>query len=170
MLRLIQPDEYPSNFKELLDQELGDITDYSVYEATTGYKVECYRSPISINFFVAIDDGCGGSAVYYNASADPHEVCLAFKPGLYDDDEDFQEYVTDGLMHYDTCDIRHDLTLAYGLDAYNLTDAIEAMYDTLINIEEPFSTLADVIRFQQDNGIYPFDEKTRSASKVKWLN
>lgn len=170
MLRLIQPDEYPSNFKELLDQELGDITDYSVYAATTGYKVECYRSPISIHFFVAEDDGCGCSAVYYNADADPHEVCLAFKPGLYEDDEDYQWYVTDGLMHYDTCDIRHDLTVAYGLDAYNLTDAIEAMYDTLINVEEPFSTLADVIRFQQDNSIYPFDKNTRSASKVKWLN
>lgn len=170
MLRPIQPDEYPTDLKVLLDQELGDITDYSVYEATTGYKVECYRSPISIHFFVAIDYGCGDSAVYYNAGADPNEVCLAFKPGLYDDDEDYQGYVTDGLMHYDTCDIRHDLTIAYGSDDYNLDEAIEAMYDTLINSEEPFSTLDEVIRFQQDNDIYPFDKNTHGVSKVKWLN
>ena len=178
MLTLIQSDDYPCDLKEVLDDLLGDITNYSVYEADAGYKIVCQRTPIKLNFFIAEDEGCGGSAVYYNSStvtADDsnelfHDICLAFKPGVYEEDDEYERYVSDNLRRYTYDEVRYHLSFAYHSDSYNKEEALEAIFDTLINIEEPFNSITEVIQFQEENGIYPFNKKIHSSRKVTWLN
>ena len=170
MLRLLLPDEYPGFLKGVIDDLVGDTTNYAVYAANVGYKVVCDRTPLETYFFIAEDNGFGGDAIYYNDAADPDDVCLAIKPGVYEDDDDYQLYVTDGLIQYTYSDVYTDLTVELGEAAFSFTEALEAIYDTLLNEDEYFGTLSEVIQYQKDNGIYPFDKWSYSGKKIKWLN
>ena len=179
--KYIDPDDYPSDIEQFLNEWFYDLPNVMLFEPTHGYG---YRANyMGQDTYILFDDGLCGAAVYTNPDAEDDEIVLCICPSkdrsshdysrfVFDDDEDrYIHTYTQSELDSIITSYFDDIAMSYPTDWHSV---IESVLDNAYRHREPFGCVEDVLAFMDGAEIYPFNEDCQKASvatkQIKWLN